>query len=329
MAAATRRAGVAVGLCGEVRARVAVSAPGAAGSRSRGPLSRTSARTFAVAATQGSIAVVTGAGSGIGRALSLALVARGLRVVAVGRRRAALEGTQEKASALPAGAAVDVVPADVGTKDGRQAVTDHCKTLVDSGLQLAYIVQNAGSLGEVGSPSTFSVKGFQAIMASNVEGPLFLTQALQPMLQSAASATGAASRVLHISSGAAHSPLPGWLPYCTSKAAMLQLMRCLDKELAPQVRVGSAMPGVVDTDMQAHIRSLDFASVGYFKSLKNDEAQPFIGKSPPPRGRLDSPENVADFLSWLVLDVDEQSFGGREWDINNTEDQRQWLSAQG
>ena len=63
-------------------------------------------------------------------------------------------------------------------------------------------------------------------------------------------------RVLHISSGAAHQALEGCLSYCCSKAALFQVMRCLDQELAPSgVRVSSAMPGVVDTPMQSHLRS--------------------------------------------------------------------------
>ncbi|CAE8600029.1 unnamed protein product [Polarella glacialis] len=110
-------------------------------------------------------------------------------------------------------------------------------------------------------------------------------------------------------------------------------MRCLDEELASQgVRVGSAMPGVVDTPMQEHIRSLDFPSVDYFRSL-NAGSQTAGGQklkpAAPPQGKLDSPENVADFLSWLLLEVDAQDFGGREWDINDSETQRLWLHRRG
>jgi len=164
-------------------------------------------------------------------------------------------------------------------------------------------------------------EGFQRTMAINVEGPLFLTQALRPLL-----AYG--SRVLHISSGAAHRPLEGCLTYCTSKAALLHVMRCLDEELAPHgVRVGSTMPGVVDTPMQDELRGGDFASVGYFQELGKSRAAPFAAPGPPQRGGLDSPENVASFLAWLLLQVPLEDFGGREWNIGDPETQKQWLQS--
>jgi len=119
------------------------------------------------------------------------------------------------------------------------------------------------------------------------------------------------------------------MSYCVSKAALLQLARCLDEELAPNVRVGSVMPGVVDTDMQAELRTLDFQSVQFFRDLGNNTSRntAWAGAGSPPEQALDKPENVADFLVWLLLDVDPHDFGGREWDINSPGDQQSWLQA--
>jgi len=278
--------------------------------------------------------VVTGAGSGIGRALCLVLLARGLRVIGLGRRREALEGTRTLSLAA-AGAvddsppAMDIQVADIAKPEDRAAAAEGIRAvLAQNGASLTCLVHNAAILGEVGPPSALSEEGFREAMAINVEGPLFLTQALAGDL--GASGGG---RVLHVSSGAAHSALRGWLPYCTTKAALLHLMRCLDKELAEEgVRVGSAMPGVVDTDMQASIRGLDFPDVGYFRSLQRAphgdiQASLAARPAPPPGGALDRPENVAQFLAWLLLDVQADEFGGREWDIHDQASQQRWLSA--
>jgi len=270
--------------------------------------------------------VVTGAGSGIGRALSVALVARGLRVLGVGRRREALEQTTGiAASKVTAGLpAMRPVPVDIATEVGRSSVVAAVDdVLAEEGATLAFLVHNAATLGEVGPVSCVTSEGFRGAMATNVEAPLFLTQ----LLASRLSATPGGGRVLHISSGAAHRPIQGWLSYCTSKAALLQLMRCLDEELAPfGVRVASAMPGIVDTEMQEALRNMDFPSVDMFRSFKERmPASAWSCAGSPPPGALDKPENVSDFFTWLLLDVEADAFGGKEWDINAAEDKRRWL----
>jgi len=268
---------------------------------------------------------VTGGGSGIGRALALALAARGLYVLVVGRRREALRQTCELASQAKVVGAVEDLAADVSSAQGRQAVAERVTNLCGTGdRHLACVVHNAAVLGEVGQLEQLTPKCFQEALTINVEGPLFLTQALLPFL--AASPEG--GRVLHISSGAAHGPLEGWLTYCTSKAALLQTMRCLDQELAPRgVRVGSVMPGVVDTPMQQDIRSKDFPAVDYFRSLNPGSSRSWDKPTAPPQQLLDSPDNVAAFLAWLLLEVKAVEFGGREWDINDPESQQRWLTA--
>eukprot|EP00434_Breviolum_minutum_P012735 symbB.v1.2.011224.t1/scaffold749.1/size165596/3 len=245
-------------------------------------------RTVAMSATPR--AVVTGAGSGIGRALSVLLASKGLHVVAVGRRQQALEETCKMSSQIEA------VAADVGSVEGRQKVQQRVAELCqgpDAG-PLSCVVHNAAVTGEVGNLDQVSLDDFAKTMAINVEGPLFMTKDLLPFLLESK------GRVLHISSGAAHRPLTGCLTYCTSKAALLQVMRCLDEELAPQgVRVGSMMPGVVDTEMQTHLRSQDFEGNSFFRSLSRVTSD-YEKPAAPPSG-LDHPENVAAFLHWLLF----------------------------
>jgi len=222
---------------------------------------------------------------------------------------------------------IEVLAGDVSRASDRAALAEGVRAiLAREGSVLHCLVHNAAVMGEVGPPSALSEEGFRETMATNVEGPLFLTRGLADDL--ALSPRG--GRVLHLSSGAAHSALRGWLEYCTSKAALLQLMRCLDADLAPKVRVGSAMPGVVDTDMQASIRNCEFPDVAYFRSLRRAPGEG-IGQGPPAvpsSTALDRPDNVAQFLAWLLLDVPGDEFGGQEWDINDQSTQRRWLSQE-
>ncbi|CAJ1370869.1 unnamed protein product [Effrenium voratum] len=268
-------------------------------------------------APSGPRAVVTGAGSGIGRALSLALAARGVYVLAVGRRPKALAETCELAKTE---GQMEALAADVSAAAGRAAVASRAKELCE-GAPLSCVVHNAAVVGELGTVEQLSEEGFRQTMAINVEGPLFMTRDLLPLL------TSSKGRVLHISSGAAHRPLEGCLEYCTSKAALFMVMRALDEELSPcGVRVGSVMPGVVDTPMQSTLRAGDFASVDYFKNLGTSSAGEFQGPQAPPKG-LDHPENVAAFLSWLLLEVPPAEFGGREWNIGDPEHQKMWFRS--
>ncbi|MGM0677785.1 MAG: SDR family oxidoreductase [Pseudomonadota bacterium] len=243
--------------------------------------------------------VITGAGSGMGRALSWDLVSRGGRVIAVGRRAEALEETRAKAPE-----AIEVVVADVATPAGRDAVA----LAAAAQGTIHAVVHNAAVLDPVGPLNEVSLDDWRYQQAVNVEGPLFLTQALLQYL----SKNG---RILQVSSGAAHRSLPGWGGYCVSKAALYMLYQCLREEWVSQgIHVGSVRPGVVDTPMQTQIRETDaqrFPGVERFRRLKAE-------------GQLQPPERVADFMSWILLETGDKQFSQEEWDIENESQTRLW-----
>ncbi|MBA1148672.1 SDR family NAD(P)-dependent oxidoreductase [Ectothiorhodospiraceae bacterium WFHF3C12] len=235
-------------------------------------------------------AIVTGAGTGLGRAMALKLSAAGCHVIGVGRRVEPLESLEDEAPG-----AVTTVSADVGLPEGRQAVAD----AVPADGQLRYLIHNAGVLEPVGPLSDVSLKDWHYSQAINVEAPLFLTQLLLPRL--------IGGRVLHISSGAAHRSIPGWGAYCTSKAALHMLYMVLRDELAEHgVAVGSLRPGVVDTPMQALIREQPedrFPAVERFRELKSS-------------GALHDPDAVAGFAVHLLTEVDAERFVEEEWEYD-------------
>jgi NAD(P)-dependent dehydrogenase (short-subunit alcohol dehydrogenase family) len=278
------------------------------------------------------LAVVTGGGTGIGAALVRSLVASGLRVVVAGRR---IEPLLEVAAGAKDGAII-AVQADVSTAEGVEAIT---AAVVAAGAPIQFVVQNAAVIGAIKPLTAVSRAEWKQAFEINVEGPLFLTQALLPHMVSG-------GRILHIGSGAAHSPIEGWGAYCTTKAAFHMLYRVLDAELKEKgVRVGSARPGVVDTPMQGVIRSADataFPSLQYFKSLKEKsdaataapaaaasapDASAVSAPAPPPSGALDRPENVAAFLAWLLRGSGDAEFAAEEWDIRNTAHHSRWGAA--
>lgn len=244
------------------------------------------------------LVLVTGAGSGIGRALAQQLIARGCDVLAIGRRAALLESLAAEHPGRVRPLALDVAAADAPER-----------ILAALGERAPrYVVHNAATLDPAGSLAQLDRAAFGAHLETNLMAPLFLTQALLPRL-------GRGARVLHISSGAAHHALNGWGPYCMSKAALHMLTQCWNAELKDAgILVGSARPGVVDTPMQASIRELTpeaFPDVESFRRLKSD-------------GALLPPETVARFLAWMLLDADEEQFSGAERDVRDAALAKQW-----
>ena len=241
--------------------------------------------------------LITGGGTGIGRALAGRFADKGWRVTIVGRR---LNLLQEVARDYPD--KISIISADVGSIQDRQKIVSEAKGTLD------LLVHNAAVLGPVGPILDQSPEDWKSHMATNVEGPLFLTQVLLLKLVEN-------SRVVNISSGAAHQGTPGWGMYCTSKAALFMLGQLLKDELAQRnIWFGSVRPGIVDTPMQAEIRALEpenFPMVEQFRQYKAT-------------GALVTSELVAQYLEWLLLEVSGPQLGEREWDIRDAEWQSAW-----
>jgi len=245
-------------------------------------------------------AIVTGGGSGIGQALAWELaLTHNFKVYIVGRRADTLAQTLNRAQQ-------NIVPvtADVATAAGRRAIL----RAVSAETTLKFLVHNAALLQPVKPLMSVTVDEWRYHQATNVEGPLFLTQALLPKLSG--------GRVLHISSGAAHHAYAGWGAYCASKAALHMIYQVLRLELKKQqVSVGSLRPGVVDTPMQNSVRQADaavFPRLQRFVELKKNN-------------ELLSPAFVARFIAYVLLETDDERYSRQEWDIREQMDLAQSL----
>jgi 3-oxoacyl-[acyl-carrier protein] reductase len=236
------------------------------------------------AGTETPLAVVTGAGTGIGRATAEQLAARGLHAVLVGRTRRTLE---DACSAITeAGGAAECVIADVGSAGDLDRVIAAVET-----RPVAALVHSAGSH----VPKSFLETpraDFDQQVAVNLAGPFFLTQGLAPRLVEGAgvvfvaSITAERARSLHTA-------------YAASKAGLLALTKHLAAELAPSVRVNRVSPGATATAMlQA---SVD-ASTGDLDEQGRRDVR-VADRSRILLRRTASPDEVAATIVHLALDA--------------------------
>lgn len=240
--------------------------------------------------------IITGGGSGIGKALALALANRGKTVLIVGRREQILKETASASSLIT------YLCADVSTSEGLYSI----KTYVDNIPQIEGLVNNAGTLEPVTPIQEIGMEEWHHALRTNLDAPLFLPQLLYDKLIN--------GRVLNIGSGAAYFAVKGWSAYCVSKAALSMLSQCWQLE-SSSVAFASVKPGIIDTEMQAIARkgdNMDPGQAQFYKHLKDNNL-------------LLSPETVAEFLSWLLLTVDRYTYVSREWDIYDTTHHEAWL----
>lgn len=236
------------------------------------------------------IALITGGGSGIGRALAHKMAEEGNTVLIIGRHLKTLSETRES---YPQ--AIHILRGDISDPGDRENIKNYINV---NKFKIKYLVQNAAVLQPVKSLLDISLAEWRDHQAINVEGPLFLAQILLPYL--------AGGRILHISSGAAHHAYQGWGAYCTSKAALYMIYQVLKEELGEHnIIIGSLRPGVVDTPMQDEVRDTKkefFPALQRFIDMKeNDE--------------LIKPEAVANYIYWMLTQVSDEQFSIEEADF--------------
>lgn len=182
---------------------------------------------------QGSVAVVTGAGPGMGRAIALGFAREGVDVVIASRRRERLEPIAEEVRAL--GREAVVVPADL-------ARPDDCRAVVDAAIErfgrLDHLVQNGHHAGDWARVADADLESWQQVFDVNFFGSLHLIQAAVPVMSERSS-------IVLVNSGAALRNPPTMGAYSASKAAMASLVRTSALELGPRIRVNGIFLGPV------------------------------------------------------------------------------------
>jgi NAD(P)-dependent dehydrogenase (short-subunit alcohol dehydrogenase family) len=165
------------------------------------------------------IALVTGAGSGIGRAVSLAMQSAGYSVVVAGRRREELERTASMAT--PDGGAVLAVPADVGNPDQVKALFAAAKTAFG---RLDVLFNNAGRGAPAIPMEDLTFEQWSAVVAVNLTGAFLCAQEAIRMMKEQRPQGG---RIINNGSISAHVPRPNSAPYTATKHAITGLTRSI------------------------------------------------------------------------------------------------------
>jgi NADP-dependent 3-hydroxy acid dehydrogenase YdfG len=194
----------------------------------------------------GTVALVTGASSGIGEATALALAAEGARVSIVARRRERLEGLAERL-----GEAL-VIEGDVA--DQQQAADAVERTVSELG-RLDILINNAGVM-LLGPIENAPLEEWQRMLEVNVAGLLYCTHAAVPhLLKAAQDSPRQAADLVNISSVAGRVARRGSGVYNLTKHGVGALSESLRQEVASRhVRVSLVEPGAVATELSSHNR---------------------------------------------------------------------------
>lgn len=226
----------------------------------------------------GKLAMVTGSGRGIGKAIALHLAREGADVVVnFFRNRNPAQETAEEIHAL--GRKAHVVKANIGEIEGINELFD---TVTEKFGGLDILICNAAS-GYNRPVMEQRPKGWNWTMNINARSLLFASQRAVPLMEKRGG-----GHIVSISSPGSFRVMPEYVVVGASKAAMEALTRYLAVELGPHgIAVNSVSPGVVETDALRH-----------FNLLKDEKIIPKVVEQTP-AGRIATPEDVANLVAFL------------------------------
>ncbi len=180
------------------------------------------------------MALVTGAGRRVGRAIALALAARGMHVVV--HYHGSSEGADETVRLIrQLGGTADGIQADLRDVSGGDSLIDRS---IETAGRLDALVNSAAVMLRTPVGET-SAAEWDAMFSLNVRAPYFLAQRAAPALRASRGS------VVNIADLAAYETWPAYVPHGVTKAAIVQMTRGLAHALAPEVRVNAVAPGVV------------------------------------------------------------------------------------
>jgi NAD(P)-dependent dehydrogenase (short-subunit alcohol dehydrogenase family) len=234
---------------------------------------------------QGQVAIVTGAGRGIGRATALELGRMGADVVVAELEGATAERTAGEVRGLGRRALVCVT--DVTSRKDLAAMVE--ATRAELG-RIDILVNNAG-IYRAAVPLDVTEEHWDAIMNINAKAVFFATQAVLPAM--IAQKRGA---IVSLASMAGKVGSPSNLPYNASKAAVISMTKSLALAYAADgIRVNCVCPGFVETDMWTSVSRELGAIFG-----RSPEQFTAARRAQVPLGRMERPEDVANVIAFLA-----------------------------
>mgnify|MGYP001466655803 CR=1 FL=1 len=210
---------------------------------------------------QNKIAIITGAGRGLGRSVALAFCREGASVVLSSRSAEEVEHVAEELRALRKQAIA--VPADVSRED---EVDRLVRTTLETYGTVDILVNNAGSRGPIGPLQETSLADWEETLRVNLTSAFLCSKAVLPTLMEKRQ-----GKIINVATTL--NPRPNLTPYMVAKAGMIQLTKQLSRELKEfHIQVNAVHPGVMDTQMQEEIRMAGPQAIGtdMFDRLKEE-----------------------------------------------------------
>ncbi len=192
---------------------------------------------------QGQVAIITGAGRGIGAAIALRLAGLGSTAVLCGRSRKPLDATA--GNIVNAGGRAMVLECDVTNLRS----VEHAVEEVEATLRRVDVLVNNAGIGRFAGPlHQLAPESWDSILNTNLRGVYYCIRGFAPMMMRARS-----GHIINISSLAGKNALPNGAAYAASKWGLNGLTYSVAEELRPySIRVSVICPGSVDTDLSPH-----------------------------------------------------------------------------
>jgi len=229
---------------------------------------------------QDKVAIITGGGTGIGRAIALAFGREGAKVVVAGRRVDKLEAAANELR--KAGAQALVVTCDVTSADQTQALVQKAETAFD---HVNILVNNAGTLS-VSTVESIPEDEWDSLMNTNLKGPYLMSRAALPALRRAGGGS-----IVNIGSVLGLVAVKERAAYCASKGGITMLTKAMALDHAAEnIRVNCICPSVVETDL---VRDM-------FSDSETGQKARAARLATFPLGRFGRPEDVADLAVFLA-----------------------------
>ncbi len=224
----------------------------------------------------GTVALITGATSGIGKATAFALAGRGAHVLVGGRDAA--RGEAVVTSLRASGAKADFIDVDLGSSDSARELARRATELGDGHVDI--LVNNA-AIFPMGPTASMAGDDIDAAFAVNVKVPFVLVGELAPAM-----ASRGKGAIVNVGTMAAEFGMPGMSLYGASKAALVLLTKAWAAEFGPSgVRVNAVNPGPTRTEGTAVLGE----AIDKFAALA-------------PAGRPASPDEIAAAITYLASD---------------------------
>jgi NAD(P)-dependent dehydrogenase (short-subunit alcohol dehydrogenase family) len=227
---------------------------------------------------EGKVAIVTGAGSGIGRAIAKAFAQEGARVVICGRDRGKLDAAAREIGTDDA----DCLAISTDLREPLE-IADLVAATVKRFKAIHILVNNAGVLIP-GTAESLNEERWEQTFSTNVRGPWLLTRAALPHLRAAGGGS-----IINIGSVLSTLGAPNRVAYAASKGAVLAMTRAMALDHAAEnIRVNCICPGIVETEMVA--------------AFNMDETARKRRLAMHPLGRFGQPEDIGGLVVFLASD---------------------------